>query len=104
MNVVPSSLVYGLVAVAALAVWFFAFRGKAEQVTYRTEAIDCGNIEMSISATGTLEAVTTVQVGSQVSGTIAKLYADFNDKVTEGQLTPQLDPTFLQASVGETAG
>ncbi len=91
----------GLVALAALAVWFFFFRGTAEAVVYRTEAIDRGTVETSISATGTLEAVTTVQVGSQVSGTIAKLYADFNDKVKEGQLIAQLDPTFLQASVGE---
>jgi HlyD family secretion protein len=54
-----------------------------------------------VTATGTLEAVTTVQVGSQVSGTIAALYVDFNDTVRKGQVVAQLDPTFLQAQVAQ---
>jgi HlyD family secretion protein len=72
-----------------------------DEIKYRTAKVDRGDIQVVISATGTLNAVTTVQVGSQVSGTIAKLYADFNTKVSAGQLLAQLDPTFLQASVNE---
>jgi len=54
-----------------------------------------------VTATGTAEAVTTVQVGSQVSGTISALYADFNDRVRKGQIIAQLDPTFLKAQVAQ---
>ncbi|HXF99818.1 MAG TPA: efflux RND transporter periplasmic adaptor subunit [Bacteroidota bacterium] len=75
--------------------------GGGDKITYRTAKVDRGDISVVISATGTLQAVTTVQVGSQVSGTIAKLYADYNTRVKEGQLLAQLDPTFLQATVNE---
>ena len=81
---------------------YYALQGKgASPVAYQAQAIDRGDIVISISATGTLNAVTTVQVGSQVSGTISKLYVDFNSEVKDGQLLAQLDPTFLQATVSE---
>jgi HlyD family secretion protein len=70
---------------------------KAEQ--YRTEKITRGTVTMSVTATGTVSAVTTVQVGSQVSGVIAQLYADFNSTVKKGQLLAELDPTPFQAQV-----
>jgi HlyD family secretion protein len=70
---------------------------KDEQ--YKTEKIDRGNITMTVTATGTISAVTTVQVGSQVSGVISHLYADFNSHVTKGQLLAELDPTPIQAQV-----
>lgn len=70
---------------------------KSEQ--YRTEKVDRGIITMTVTATGTLSAVTTVQVGSQVSGVIARLYADFNSRVTKGQLLAELDPTPFQQQV-----
>jgi HlyD family secretion protein len=70
---------------------------KNEQ--YKTEKVDRGNITMTVTATGTLSAVTTVQVGSQVSGVISRLYADFNSHVTKGQLLAELDPTPFQAQV-----
>jgi HlyD family secretion protein len=82
--------------IAALA--FCKGRGsKNEQ--YRTEKVDRGAITMTVTATGTLSAVTTVQVGSQVSGVIARLYADFNSRVTKGQLLAELDPTPFQQQV-----
>jgi len=56
---------------------------------------------MTVTATGTLSAVTTVQVGSQVSGVIARLYADFNSRVKKGQLLAELDPTPFQAQVDQ---
>ena len=72
--------------------------GKKDQ-QYKTEKADRGNVTMTVTATGTLSAVTTVQVGSQVSGVIARLYADFNSTVKKGQLLAELDPTPFQAQV-----
>ena len=68
-------------------------------MSYRLVPIKRGNIESTVSATGTLSAVKTVQVGTQVSGQIAALYADFNDHVHKGQLIAKLDPTLLQEAV-----
>lgn len=85
-----------ILTIAALA----ACKGggsKSEQ--YRTEKVDRGTITMTVTATGTLSAVTTVQIGSQVSGVIARLYADFNSRVTKGQLLAELDPTPFQQQV-----
>ena len=94
-------LTIGLVAVAAVAVIFWTCNGKTKAETYQFAKIERGDVLVAISATGTLNAVTTVQVGTQVSGTIAKLYADFNSQVKQGQLLAQLDPTFLKASLNE---
>ena len=73
-------------------------RGNKDQ-QYKTEKIDRGGITMTVTATGTLSAVTTVQIGSQVSGVISRLYADFNSRVHRGQLLAELDPTPFQAQV-----
>jgi HlyD family secretion protein len=83
-----------------LTIALFACKGggkKDEQ--YKTEKVDRGNVTMTVTATGTLSAVTTVQVGSQVSGVIARLYADFNSTVKKGQMLAELDPTPFQAQV-----
>jgi HlyD family secretion protein len=76
-----------------------AFRGGKNDQQYKTEKVDRGDITMTVTATGTIAAVTTVQVGSQVSGVIARLYADFNSHVKKGQLLAELDPTPFQAQV-----
>jgi HlyD family secretion protein len=73
--------------------------GGAKDQQYKTEKVGRGTVTMTVTATGTLSAVTTVQVGSQVSGVIARLYADFNSTVTKGQLLAELDPTPFQAQV-----
>jgi HlyD family secretion protein len=73
-------------------------RGKKSE-QYKTEKVDRGNITMTVTATGTVSAVTTVQIGSQVSGVIARLYADFNSRVKKGQLLAELDPTPFEAQV-----
>src|SRR5678816_2723946 len=72
--------------------------GKKDE-QYKTETVDRGNVTMTVTATGTLSAVKTVQIGSQVSGVIARLYADFNSQVQKGQLLAELDPTPMQAQV-----
>src|SRR5687767_15223525 len=73
--------------------------GGKKNEQYRTEKVDRGTVTMTVTATGTLSAVTTVQIGSQVSGVIARLYADFNSQVKKGQLLAELDPTPFQAQV-----
>jgi len=91
-----------VVVVAVLVVLFFLRRGKGGGGdSYRTEAVSRGNITMTVNATGTLSAVVTVQVGSQVSGIISKLYADFNSQVKQGQLLAELDPTPFQQTVDQ---
>ena len=87
-----------VVVVGVLVGLFFLRRGKDKGGDqYRTEAVSQGNITATVNATGTLSAVTTVQVGSQVSGIISRLYADFNSQVKKGQVLAELDPTpFLQ--------
>jgi HlyD family secretion protein len=73
-------------------------RGKKNE-QYKTEKAARGDVTMTVTATGTISAVTTVQIGSQVSGVIARLYADFNSRVQKGQLLAELDPTPFQAQV-----
>ncbi len=90
--------VIGLAIVGA-AGWFLWGKREAAAEEYLTAKIERGDLRNSVFATGTLQAVTTVQVGSQVSGTIASMSADFNTKVRKGQIVAQLDPSILQAQV-----
>lgn len=92
----------GIVLLAVMALAFRASRGPGKEPVFRTEALQRGAVRAQVSATGSLKAVTTVQVGSQVSGTIAALNADFNDQVKKGQVLAQLDPTFLRAQVAQS--
>ncbi|OGC83231.1 MAG: hypothetical protein A2W07_09545 [candidate division Zixibacteria bacterium RBG_16_43_9] len=97
--------VFILIPVLVLIILFFFlfFRGsgKKTEAKYTTAEVQKGDISIMVTATGAVQAVTTVQVGSQVSGTISALYADFNDKVKKGQVLAQLDPTFLKAQVAQ---
>jgi HlyD family secretion protein len=68
---------------------------------YKTEKVAKGDVTMTVTATGTLSAVTTVQIGSQVSGVISALHADFNSPVKKGQLLAELDPTPFQQTVAQ---
>lgn len=86
-------------ALVAVGVWLYLRGGRAGAPAYRFATVARGNIEASVSATGTLAAVTTVQVGTQVSGQIAAIYADFNDRVKKGQLIARIDPTLQQQAV-----
>ena len=86
-------------AAAGLGSWFLLRNNSGVQ--YRTATVSRGDINVTISATGNPNAVVTVQVGSQVSGLVMALYADFNTKVTKGQLIARLDPASLQSKVDE---
>ena len=70
-------------------------------ITYETVPLERGSVQASVTATGTLNAVVDVQVGSQVSGNIKALYADFNTKVTKGQLVALIDPEVFQTQVDQ---
>ncbi|PYX94539.1 MAG: efflux RND transporter periplasmic adaptor subunit [Acidobacteria bacterium] len=85
--------------VAAIALFAaFAFKGN-DKPQYFTVKADRGDIRAVVEATGTINAVITVQVGSQVSGTISHLYADFNSRVKKGQVVAQIDPALFEGAL-----
>ena len=92
-------LIAGAAVLLGAGVWAF-FHGQ-DEMEYRTEQIARGNIEATVSATGSPNAVVTVQVGSQVSGNIAALYADFNTKVKKDQLVARIDPAVFESRVNQ---
>jgi HlyD family secretion protein len=87
-----------IIALVVILTAAFFLKPKNE-VQYFTTRVDHGDIHQVVQATGTINAVITVQVGSQVSGTIAKLYADFNSKVKQGQVIAEIDPRLFQGAV-----
>jgi HlyD family secretion protein len=91
--------VVGLLVALVAAGGFWYWGEGANAAEYMTSRVERGDLRNTVTATGTLQAVTTVQVGSQASGTIAALYADFNSTVKKGQLLAQLDPSVAQAQV-----
>ncbi len=91
----------GVVAVAGAAYAFqpSSTKAVAAGTTYETVSIDKGDITRSIASTGRVEALVTVEVGSQLSGKVEELHADFNDSVTKGQLVAKIDPKSFQQRV-----
>lgn len=87
--------------IAAFGVWFFLLRNKEKPAKLITEKAFTGPISTSVTATGTIQPVDTVMVGTQVSGTISALYADFNSTVKKGQLLAELDKTLIQSTVDQ---
>lgn len=95
-------LILGAGGMALLALTAFYFwGGQAGSAQYLTAKVERGNLRNSVTATGTLQAVTTVQVGSQASGTISSLTADYNSVVKKGQVIAQLDPAVSKAQVDQ---
>ena len=78
---------------------FFLFKGNGQEDKYKTAVVDRGDILEKITATGTINPVITVRVGSQVSGSITKIYADFNSQVKKGQVIAQLETDLYLAKV-----
>jgi HlyD family secretion protein len=99
MNRKPIVLTVLVLAVAAVGFWAWKKAAGNDKPIYRFTTVERGNLEAAVSATGTLSAVTTVQVGTQVSGKIVEIKADFNDRVKKGQLVARIDPTILQQQV-----
>ena len=89
-----------ITALAVAIVLFAAFSfGRGSTPQYSTSKVQRGDIRDLVEATGTINAVTTVQVGSQVSGTISKLYVDFNSHVQKGQVIAEIDPSLFQGAL-----
>lgn len=86
---------FGLLALAGFLFW----NNRSSSAQYMTARVERGNLRNTVTATGTLQALTTIQVGSQASGTISALNADFNSHVKKGQIIAQLDPSVMQAQV-----
>jgi HlyD family secretion protein len=82
----------------------FFFYNRKPDISYKTTKIERGTIISNVAATGNLSAVTTVQVGTQVSGTIQKLYVDYNSRVKKGQAIAEIDPSLFNASVEQSQG
>jgi HlyD family secretion protein len=98
MNVKKISSVWiivGVVVALAVIAWLLSGSKKEETVNFTTEAAAPANIENSVTATGSIEAVTTVTVGTQVSGIVSKLYVDYNSVVKKGQVIAELDKSNL---------
>ncbi len=89
----------GAVVLALAGFYFWGSQSSAPQ--YMTAKVERGNLRNTVTATGTLQAVTTVQVGSQASGTLSALNADFNSVVKKGQVIAQLDPSVSKAQVDQ---
>ena len=94
------ALLAGIVIALGTA-WKIWQTHSANAINYETVTVGRGQVQASVTATGTLNAVVDVQVGSQVSGNIIALYADFNTKVTKGQLVAQIDPQAFQTQVDQ---
>jgi len=99
MNKIKVTAATAMVALFGGTAWLYKRADGKELPQYRTAAVTRASIKSTVSATGALGAVRTVQVGTQVSGQVAKLYADFNDHVKKGQLLARIDPTLQQQAV-----
>jgi HlyD family secretion protein len=88
-----------LVALASGGAWWWTQRAKTEDVSYRTAKIERGNLQATVSASGAVNPVTQVSVGTQVSGQIKELYVDFNSEVKAGQLIALIDPETFEYRV-----
>jgi len=91
-----------LAIIAAVSVYFV--KSRKPEITYKTVKVERGTVVSTVAATGNLSAVTTVQVGTQVSGTIQKLYVDYNSRVKKGQTIAEIDPSLFSAAVEQSQG
>ncbi|MBP1729172.1 MAG: efflux transporter, family, subunit [Deltaproteobacteria bacterium] len=97
-----------LIAAAAVivlaAAGLYAVKSRKPEITYKSMKVERGSVVATVAATGNLSAVTTVQVGTQVSGTIQKLYVDYNSPVRKGQPIAEIDPSLFNAAVEQAQG
>jgi HlyD family secretion protein len=93
-------LAIAVVVIIGGGVWFFS-RGHNDAITYETVPVERGDLTQTVTATGTLNPVTNVLVGCQVSGTINKIYVDYNSVVTNNQLIAELDPSQYKAQLDQ---
>jgi len=92
-------IILGIVVIAVVGYFIVKPKLNSKKLDYTYTTIEKGDIEFDVSSTGTVEAINTVEVGTQISGTISKLYVDYNDKVKAGQLLAEMDLRLLNASL-----
>ncbi len=91
-----SWIILGVIALAIAGYFVIQPRLANKNLEYTYTPLTKGNIESEVSSTGRLEAINTVEVGTQISGTISKIYADYNDEVKAGQLLAEMDLRLLR--------
>lgn len=94
-NISKVYIAAGVVAIVAVVAWAMSGGKKKEEVSFDTAKVAPANLMTSVTATGTIEPVTSVTVGTQVSGIVSKLYVDYNSVVKKGQVIAELDKTNL---------
>ena len=95
------AVIISAVIILLVVTGYILFRGKGNEPKFRTEKVVKGDIVMSVTSTGTVNPVTTVLVGTQVSGTIKEIHVDFNSPVKKGQLIARIDPALFEAQVNQ---
>ena len=101
-NLIRVSAIVLTMAVVLGAFWVWhQHKSSTDAGGYRTAVVDRGEIRVAISATGTLSAISTIQVGSQISGQVTAVLADFNDRVTKGEVLARIDPSTYQAQIAQ---
>lgn len=88
-----------VIIIVAVAAWLFSGSKNEEQIDFKQEAVTTQTLQNSVTATGTIEAVTSVTVGTQVSGIVNKLYVDYNSQVKKGEVIAELDKTNLMSEL-----
>src|SRR5262245_45803971 len=101
MSKMKLTILVALLIIGVGSFWIFSLSKRNKDPKFRLQNVEKGDVTATVTATGTLSALKTVQVGSQVSGIISNLYADFNSNVKKGQLLAELDPSTLQAQVDQ---
>ena len=99
MNKIKATAIATGLVVLAGGAWFYSQADASEATTFRYGAVEQGDLSSTVSATGALNAVRTVQVGTQVSGQVSAIYVDFNDRVKKGQLLARIDATLAEQTV-----
>jgi efflux transporter, RND family, MFP subunit len=94
--------IVGAIVIVAIAAFFLTRGDETQKISFDTSVVDKANIQNSVTATGTIEAVTTVTVGTQVSGIVNHLYVDYNSVVKKGQVIAELDKTNLLSQLNST--
>jgi HlyD family secretion protein len=95
-------IIFSIVILAVLGAGIFLFFKRSDNdLKYRTDKVDKGDITATVTATGLVNAVTNILIGTQVSGTIKDIYVDFNSKVKKGQVIALIDPAVFEAQVNQ---
>ena len=93
--------VAAILAIAAGAWWWSKREAGGDEGRYRTATVERGDIRVAISSTGTLSAITTVTVGSQISGQVTAVLVDFNSPVKKGDVLARIDPSTYEAQIAQ---